>query len=81
MAKVIGHTDIKENRYKATCSHCGAVIIFEEDEVREDTQYNEYCFSYAPCPECGKNVTFDKRKDKVKGCPDSCNHQKNGYGI
>lgn len=67
MAKVIGHKKNVKKCYKSTCKYCRAVIIFDEDEVREATQYNEYCFSYAACPECGKNVTFDKYKDRFKG--------------
>lgn len=78
MAKVIGHKQIVKKRYKATCEHCGAVILFEDEETKEEMQYNEYCFSTGQCPECGNKVHFNKYKARVKGCPESCDHQKNG---
>lgn len=64
MAKIIGYKKIAKKQYQSTCQYCGAVIVFDEDEVKDDYQYNEYCFSSGTCPNCQKSVSFDKRKSK-----------------
>lgn len=65
MAKIIGYNPHIKKQYKATCQKCGAIIIFDEDEVKDNYQYNEYCFSFAPCPNCKENVSFDKNKSRI----------------
>lgn len=83
MAKVIGRKKVYKNQYKADCPYCGAIIIFDEDEVRDAMQYNEYAFSTGVCPICQKNVSFNKHRTKINAegfreCGDFCNHFKNG---
>lgn len=61
MATIIGrHYHIKKH-YKATCEKCGAIIVFDESEIKDDYQYNEYCFSTGVCPSCHWAVPFDKK--------------------
>lgn len=65
MAEVIGFEKIYKTRYKVTCGKCGAIILFDEKEVRNEYQYNEYAFSTAECPNCGERLSFDKHKVKT----------------
>lgn len=63
MATIIGYTNIK--KYKAVCAHCGAIVVFDEDEIKDDYQYNEYCFSVGVCPGCHEKITFDKETSET----------------
>ena len=84
MAKVIGRKYPIKKHYKATCEKCGAIIVFDEDEVKDDYQYNEYCSTTGICPLCGDKVSFNKnsaritKSERSKLCGDFCNHYKNG---
>lgn len=84
MAKIIGYKKTFKKHYKSTCDSCGAIIVFDENEIKDNYQYNEYCFSSGTCPNCGAKVSFDKHHSKAKdedikkACVDLCNHFKNG---
>lgn len=60
MAEVIGHKKINKRQYKATCDNCGAIVVFDDDEIKDNYQYNEYCFSTGKCPECENSISFNK---------------------
>lgn len=62
MAKIVGYKKVFKKQYQATCQVCGAIIVFDEDELKDEHQYNEYVFSVGECPNCGTRVYFDKRK-------------------
>lgn len=62
MAKVIEFKKLFKKNYKVTCGKCGAIILFEENEIHDNFQYNEYCFSTAVCPNCSDKISFDKHK-------------------
>lgn len=65
MAKIIGYKNLK--KYKAICVNCGAIVVFDEDEVKDDYQYNEYCFSVGVCPACNEGITFNKNTAQITG--------------
>lgn len=64
MAKIIGYEKNYKKQYKATCKNCGAIVVFDENELRDSYQYNEYCFSSGKCPSCGSSVSLDKKHSK-----------------
>lgn len=64
MAKIIGYKPTAKKQYKAICEKCGAIIVFDEEEVKDNYQYNEYCFSSGTCPNCKASVSFDKHRSK-----------------
>lgn len=64
MAKVIGFDELIKFKYKATCKNCGAIILFEEEDLKDDFQYNQYCFSRGVCPNCKERVSFNKFEHK-----------------
>lgn len=64
MAKIIGYDKKVIKKYKGICPKCGAIILFEQKELSDQYQYNEYCYSKGTCPGCGYNgVSLDKNKD------------------
>lgn len=67
MAKILGHKEIKKKQYYDTCEKCGAIVVFDESEIKDEYQYNEYCFSHGTCPECGEKVYFNKYHSRYKG--------------
>lgn len=82
MAKIIGYKKIFKPQYKVCCNNCGAIIIFDKDEVSDDYQYNEYCYTKGICPECGKSIYFDKNKliiteeTQKRKCGNFCHYYK-----
>lgn len=65
MAEIIGYDKKIIKKYKGVCPKCGAIIIFNENEIHNQYQYNEYAYSTGTCPGCGYDgVTLDKYKDK-----------------
>lgn len=85
MAEIIGYDKKVFKKYKGVCPHCGAIIIFEEKELSDQYQYNEYAFSKGTCPGCGyTGVSLDKNKDQynftedfygwpnITNCPKNC---------
>lgn len=63
MAKVIGHNKLW---YKAICAQCKAIILFEDNELKNHTRIdnlNEQVYDHSTCicPECGNELSFSKR--------------------
>lgn len=84
MAEIIGYDKKVIRKYKGICPKCGAIIIFEENELSDQFQYNEYCYSKGTCPGCGyQGVSLDKNNDQYEtmtefyGWPDSTNCKRN----
>lgn len=65
MAKIIGFKK-DQKKYKATCKICGAIIVFDESEIQNTYQRDEYRFSYGTCPNCECIVSFDKYDSEYK---------------
>ena len=64
MAEIIGYDKKVIKKYKGICPKCGAIIIFESDEIHHEYQYNDYVYSKGKCPGCGYDgVSLDKNKD------------------
>lgn len=70
MAKIIGYDKKILKKYKAICPHCGAIIIFDENEVSTQYQYNEYAYSVGKCPGCENKVSFDREKCVYEETPE-----------
>lgn len=67
MAEIIGYDKKVFTKYKGICPKCGAIIIFDEKELSDQYQYNDYCYSKGTCPGCGYDgVSLDKTKDKYE---------------
>lgn len=84
MAEIIGYDKKVFKRYKGICPQCGAIIIFDENELSDEYQYNEYCYSKGTCPGCGyAGVSLDKNKglyeedESFYGWPNITNCSKN----
>ncbi len=63
MAKIIGHSKLW---YKHVCDKCHAIILFDKDELTNHNhidKWNEpvYDHSTCKCPECGNELSFNKR--------------------
>ena len=67
MAKIIGYDKSVLTRYMKTCKKCGAIIVFEKDDVVE-AEYNEQGVKcrkvYGTCPNCSSIVDIDLENDK-----------------
>lgn len=72
MGKIIGFEKLYKTQYKATCKNCGAIILFDENEIKDEYQYNDYCFSSAKCPSCNSTVSFNKNENAYK---EECTNQ------
>lgn len=62
MAKIIGHHKLW---YKTICDRCSAIILFENSELTTHNhidRWNEPVYNYSTCicPECGKELSFNK---------------------
>lgn len=67
MAEIIGYDKRVIKRFRAICPKCGAIIIFDSDEIQDRYQYNDYVYSKGICPGCGYDgVSLDKHKDQYE---------------
>lgn len=75
MAKILGFAKTIKHKYRVGCKHCGALILFDEQEITHDN-YCDEPFSNAICPNCKEIISFNRSKAEVKECGDFCNHYK-----
>lgn len=72
MAQIIGYNKVLSKKYKGHCPKCGAIIVFDEDELHDKYQENypnfqhkDHHYSEGTCPGCGfSDVRVNKNKDE-----------------
>lgn len=86
MARIIGY--VNKKKYKTICSKCGAIVVFEEDELtRNGSDGNFYSIGRGRCPGCESEVVVDLLYDvyeeskepfqewpKISNCIGDCEH-------
>ena len=61
MAKIIGYKKQENIQYQGICDMCGAIIVFDEDELKWSS-----VLSSGICPNCNNVVFIDNKLDKYQ---------------
>lgn len=85
MGRIIGYAD--KNKYKHVCSKCGAIVVFEEDELVFRNGFDGNFYGIGRCPNCESGVNIDLQNDvydesggslqewpKISNCIRDCKH-------